>query len=181
MMNWRNIWIGVLIIIAIGGVIWSTNNGKEQQSSNKHQRDEGSQQKMQAPDFSLQTMNGKTIELKKNNGKPTLINFWASWCPPCKVEMPHIQKAYEKYGDQVNFLMVNVTAMDEVTKVKKFLKDGNYSFPVLLDQTGEVSETYQAFGLPTTYIIDQNAVIVDHIVGPMSEDQLTEIMEQISK
>lgn len=199
-MNLRNILIGVLIAIAIGGAFWSANKGQgpsmqQDPSSNKTenkpaqsqpaqgsvQRDEAPQQEMRAPNFSLQTLDGKTVELKKNNGKPTLINFWASWCPPCKVEMPHIQKAYEKYGDRVNFLMVNLTAMDDQTKVKQFLKEGEYSFPVLLDQTGEVSQMYQAISIPTTYIVDRNGVIINQIIGPMSEDQLSEIMEQISK
>ncbi|PRZ17048.1 thiol-disulfide isomerase/thioredoxin [Laceyella sediminis] len=199
-MNLRNILIGIVIAIAIGGAFWSANTGQgpsmpQDPSSNKTenkpaqsqsekgsvQRDEAPQQEMRAPNFSLKTLDGKTVEVKKNNGKPTLINFWASWCPPCKVEMPHIQKAYEKYGDRVNFLMVNLTAMDDETKMKQYLKEEGYSFPVLLDRTGEVSQMYQAISIPTTYIVDRNGIIIKQIIGAMTEDQLTEIMEQISK
>ncbi|MBA4601929.1 TlpA family protein disulfide reductase [Thermoactinomyces mirandus] len=189
-MNWRNLLIGILIVIAVGGAFWTANSGKgdspNQTTSSRTeqasvQRDESPQEKMKAPDFTLQTLDGKTVQLSKNGGKPSLINFWASWCPPCKVEMPYIQKAYEKYGNQVNFMMVNLTAMDDKAKMEQFLKEGSYDFPVLLDETGKVGEMYQAFSIPTTYIVDENGIIINHIMGAMSESQLTEIMEKISE
>lgn len=189
-MNWRNLLIGTIIVIAIGGALWTANAGKGDSSNQTDssrteqtsvQRDEAPQEEMKAPDFTLKTLDGNTVELSKNSGKPTMINFWASWCPPCKVEMPYIQKAYEKYGDQVNFMMVNLTAMDDKAKMKQFLKEGGYNFPVLLDETGEVSEMYQAFSIPMTYIVDENGIIISRIMGAMSEGQLTEIMEKISK
>ncbi len=187
-MNWKNLLIGAVILIAVGGAFWTAGKGDSQNRTDSSrteqasvQRDESPQEKMKAPDFALKALDGKTAVLSKNDGKPTIINFWASWCPPCKVEMPYIQKAYEKYGDQVNFMMVNLTAMDDKAKMKQFLKEGSYNFPVLLDETGKVGEMYQAFSIPTTYIVDENGIIISHVMGAMSDDQLTEIMEKISK
>lgn len=187
-MNWRNWLIGAVIVIAVGGALWTANSDKGDSPTDSSrtepasvQRDESPQENMKAPDFTLKTLDGKAAELGKNNGKPTIINFWASWCPPCKVEMPYIQKAYEKYGDRVNFMMVNLTAMDDKEKMEQFLKEGGYSFPVLLDETGKVGEMYQAFSIPVTYIVDENGFIIKHVMGAMSEGQLTEIMEKISE
>lgn len=192
-MNIRNILVGIFIVVAVGGIFWSiqtkqTPSGQIEEKTNPSidqqdlmQRDVAPQKNMRAPHFSLETLDGKTVALKDNQGKPTLINFWASWCPPCKVEMPHIQKAYETYDDRVNFLMVNLTAMDQINDVKNFLKNEGYNFPVLLDQTGDVGMLYQSVSIPTTFVVDQQGIIAEHIIGPMSEDQLMGIMKKIAK
>ncbi len=112
------------------------------------------------------------MELAKNGGKPSFINIWASWCPPCKVEMPHIQEAYEKYGDRVNFLMVNLTETDDLDKMKDYLSTEGYTFPVLLDEKGEVADRYGVISIPVTYAVDDKGVIIHKQMGAMTRGQI---------
>lgn len=196
---WRNAVIGAVIVIAVAGAIWvngsegkhSTSSpspsesrpapsGPDRTASPADHREERPEEGFTAPDFTLRTLDGKTVELAQNDGKPTLINFWASWCPPCKEEMPHIQKAYEKYGDRVRFLMVNLTALDDRENMERYIRRENFTFPVLLDETGEVGKRYNTFSIPQTYIVNEKGEIVRKIVGAMSKDQLEEIMRQLT-
>src|SRR5690606_25688570 len=128
-------------------------------------RDQQAAKRFQAPDFTLKTLEGEEVTLSENDGKPSIINLWASWCPPCKVEMPHIQEAYEKYGDQVHFHMVNLTSLDNKKKMKKYVKKEQFTFPILLDETGEVGEKYQAFSIPQTYVVNEKGEVIQKITG----------------
>lgn len=94
--------------------------------------------------------------------------------------MPHLQKAYEKYGDQVNFHMVNLTSLDNKDKMIDYIKDGKYTFPVLMDETGKVGEKYMAFSIPQTYIVDEKGQVIQKIMGAMTEEQLEEIMRELT-
>lgn len=197
--RWRNILVVVVILAAIGGAVWTAmdkGDSQDQASSDDKKstkatedgenkqagatRDQQSEEGFQAPDFTLKTLEGETVTLSKNDGKPSLVNLWASWCPPCKVEMPHLQKAYEKYGDQVNFHMVNLTSLDNKDKMVKYIKDEKYTFPVLLDETGKVGEEYMAFSIPQTYIVDENGQVIEKITGAMTKEQLEEIMKDLT-
>ncbi|GGA32408.1 thioredoxin [Kroppenstedtia guangzhouensis] len=202
--RWRNILIGIVILAAVAGAVWtamdksegedktatdSNEQGKagvtkEEQSGDKRKaggiREERAEEGFQAPDFTLNTLEGKKVTLSKNEGKPSLVNLWASWCPPCKVEMPHLQKAYEKYGDQVNFHMVNLTSLDNKDTMIDYIKDEKFTFPVLLDETGEVGEKYMAFSIPQTYIVDEKGQVIQKITGAMTEEQLEEIMKELT-
>jgi len=131
----------------------------------------------EAPDFELNTLDGKTIKLSDYRGKKVILNFWATWCPPCKAEMPHMQNFYEEYNDQgVEILAVNLTNMDKgVEEVQKFVDDYGLTFTIPLDEEGDAGTTYQAFTIPTSYILDEKGVITKKIVGPMDENMMKDL------
>ena len=114
-------------------------------------------------------------------GKRLILNFWATWCPPCKAEMPHMQKFYqEQKGNNIEILAVNLTTGEKNPKdVAKFVKDYGLTFPILLDSSGEIGEAYQAFTIPTSYIIDSHGIIKKKIIGPMDKEMMTELIKSI--
>ncbi len=124
-----------------------------------------------APDFTLSTLDGGSAALSDYRDSVVVVNFWASWCPPCKKEMPAIQAVASAYpADELTILGVNSTSQDDLANVQAFVTDYGLSFPILLDKTGEVSHLYQVQALPTTFFIDQEGVIQKVIYGgPLSE------------
>src|SRR3990172_7589206 len=129
---------------------------------------------LQAPDFTLQTLDGEIVTLSELRGQPVLVNMWASWCTPCKYEMPAIQEAYEEFRDQgFTVLAVNLTKKDVLSSVESFVEEHKLTFPILLDQNGRVEETYQLRGLPTSFFIDRDGIIQSVVIGgPMSKETL---------
>jgi peroxiredoxin len=122
-----------------------------------------------APDFSLKTLDGQTVTLSGLKGKAVLINLWATWCPPCRLEMPTIQTVYEKYKDRgLVVLAINFTAQDNLTSVSTFVKELKLTFPVLLDTNGDVSAiSYGMHSLPMSFFIDPQGVIRNIVFGAM--------------
>ncbi len=120
-----------------------------------------------APDFTLKTIDGKEIRLSDLKGKVVLINFWATWCPPCQREMPLFERVYRKYKDR-GFEILAISTDAEVSKVKEFIKEYKLSFPVLMDN-GEVSSLYGVQGLPTSFLIDREGKIVKIRLGEYKE------------
>ncbi len=120
--------------------------------------EEGLSKGDQPPNFELTTLDGKKVELSDYKGKKVILNFWATWCPPCKAEMPQMEKYYEKNADKENveILAVNLTSMDKgEKKIKEFVDGYGLTFPILLDAEGKIGEEFQAFTIPTTYMIHQ--------------------------
>lgn len=134
---------------------------------------------MQATDFTLPSLEGKEMSLHGEQGKVVILNFWASWCEPCQYEMPHFQAFYEGNKKNVEILAVNITNKDEVAKVKQFVADYGLTFPVLLDESGEISTRFGAFAIPTTIILNQDGAIAHEIVGPLEEAQLKELVDAL--
>lgn len=134
-----------------------------------------------APDFELTTLDGASASLSDYRGKKVILNFWATWCPPCKAEMPHMQNFYEKNKDNgIEVVTVNLTNMENSRgNINKFVEDYSLSFPVLLDEDGAIGTQYQAFTIPTSYIIDSNGIISTKIVGPMDEDMMVNLTKDI--
>ncbi|MDQ0162188.1 peroxiredoxin family protein [Aeribacillus alveayuensis] len=134
-----------------------------------------------APDFKLTTLEGRVVKLSDFKGKKVILNFWATWCPPCKAEMPHLENFYNKYHDKgIEILAVNLTNMEKGEEnIKSFVKDYGLTFPILLDVDGSVGLKYQAFTIPTSYIIDSKGVITKKIVGPMDENMMTSLTKDI--
>ncbi len=132
-----------------------------------------------APDFELETLDGEVIRLSDLQGEKVMLNFWASWCPPCKEEMPEIQKFYETYQDEINIIAVNFNEKDE--KVIEFLDEHGYTFPIPLDPGGDVGNEYGVLTLPTTYFINSEGVIQEpRHVGPMTFDFMEEMMHKLN-
>jgi cytochrome c biogenesis protein CcmG/thiol:disulfide interchange protein DsbE len=124
-----------------------------------------------APEFELPTSQGEQISLSELRGQAVIINLWASWCPPCREEMPALQKVYESYHDQgLEILAVNATTQDNLTAAVEFSNQLGLAFPILLDTEGEVSSLYRLQSLPTTYFVGRDGFIRDVVVGgPMAE------------
>ena len=134
-----------------------------------------------APDFSLGTSTGETIHLAGLRGRPVLINLWASWCAPCRAEMPALQRVYEDYQDQgITILAVNATDQDQVDKAIAFGQEYGLTFPILFDLDGSVSRQYLLRALPTSFFVDPQGIIREVVVGgPMSEALLRIRVEQL--
>lgn len=105
-----------------------------------------------APDFKLTTLDGKTVEMSKLRGKPVFIDFWATWCGPCRRALPHTQKLAEKYGKEAHILAVNLREDPET--VRAFMQQNNYNFTVPMDTTGAVGQAYRVSGIPHFVLID---------------------------
>lgn len=135
----------------------------------------------QAPDFELQTLDGKTVKLSDLRGQAVIINIWATWCPPCRAEMPALQKVYEEHREKVEILAINATNQDSLDTVQEFAQSNNLSFPILLDENGLVAESYQLRSLPTSIFIDPSGLIQEVVIGgPMSEALLQIRAEQLT-
>lgn len=134
-----------------------------------------------APDFNLQTPEGESIGLSDLRGQPVLINLWTSWCPPCRAEMPALQRVYDAYQDQgFVVLAVNATNQDSRQEALDFAQELGLTFPILLDTTGKVSGSYQLRSLPTSFFVDSQGVIQEVVIGgPMSEALLRTRVQQL--
>jgi len=124
-----------------------------------------------APDFTLETLDGSQLTLSGLRGNPVMLNLWASWCLPCRVEMPAIERVVERHRDDGLVVVgLNVTAQDSEPAARQFAKEFGLSFPIVLDRDGAVSARYELMGLPSTYFIDRQGIIREVIIGgPMSE------------
>ena len=124
-----------------------------------------------APDFTLDTLDGTKATLSELRGRIVLINLWATWCPPCRAEMPALENAYKQYKDSgVVVLGLNVTNQDSEKDIPPFVDEFGLTFPILLDRDGSVSALYQLKGLPTTYFVNREGIIRTVVVGgPMNE------------
>ncbi len=124
-----------------------------------------------APEISLLDTNGNEITLSELRGHPVIINFWATWCPPCRAEMPAMQRAYKDFEEEgVIILAVNSTNQDALPAVQQFIVEYDISFPVLYDNQGTAANTYQISSLPTTFFVGKDGVITEVVIGgPMAE------------
>ena len=126
--------------------------------------------KQKAQDFTLKSIDGKFVKLSKFQGKVVLLNFWATWCPPCRQEMPSMQKLYEKMKNE-KFQMISIN-IEKTSKenLAVFMKKNKYTFPVLMDPMDLVSSQYGIISIPTTFIIDKSGFIAKKIIGSFEWD-----------
>jgi len=125
---------------------------------------EGTQVGNQAPDFQLQNLDGQTVSLGDLRDKPVLINFWATWCPPCRSEMPYIQEIYEEWSDK-GLVVLAINIGESSSKAEGFMQSYNLSFTVLLDTKQDVAQKYNIQYIPTTFFIDKDGIIQDKMIG----------------
>lgn len=123
-----------------------------------------------APDFSLVTVDGKQVSLSQFRGKTVLVNFWATWCAPCRLEMPAIQSEFEQHSPDLVILAVNFSESAEA--VRDFQNELGFTFDPLLDTDGSIQELYQVRGYPSTYLVDPDGIIQVVHIGLMTEGQL---------
>ncbi len=134
-----------------------------------------------APDFELRSVDGKTMKLSSLRGKKVIVNFWATWCPPCRLEMPEMEKFYTKNKNEgIEILAVNLTKAEKNrADVPAFMKEFGITFPVLLDENSDVAQLYEVSSIPASFIIDTQGVIREKIVGPMTRDLMEKMLGKI--
>ena len=128
---------------------------------------------VKAPDFTVATLEGDQASLSDFKGKKVIINFWATWCGPCREEMPDMQAFYAAGNDEVEILAINV---DPQNDVKGFVEEFNVTFPVLLDTEKEVADNYKIMAYPTTYFIDEKGIIAKKHIGQITLEDLDKEM-----
>ncbi|MNW37492.1 Thiol-disulfide oxidoreductase ResA [compost metagenome] len=182
----RNRWILVGVIVCLAVVLYE-NSGQSILSrfSDKTKNSSPSEQTLSnliaentpkpgtpSPAFSLTGLDGHNYEVGGKRDKPLLLNFWASWCDPCKEEAPDLVNLYKKYGDKMDVYGVNVTAYDKLENAKKFVEEYHYTFPILLDEKEEVYRMFNGIAFPTNALIDKNGVIQEVIIGILPPEEL---------
>lgn len=164
----------LILIVALGWGIYSTVIAKPTV---------GTEVGDSAPDFTLTTLEDKKqVSLSDYKGKPVFINFWATWCPPCKEEMPDIQAFADEYGEEVEVLSINFTKFEpRKDEIPVFVKENKLRFPILMDRSGEVGEElYKVISMPTSYMIDSEGIIREKRVGPLTLKEMEEWLESVS-
>lgn len=149
-------------------------NETDQQEASVDRYKESSKIGYMAPSFELIGLDGKQYSLASLHGKPVVINFWASWCDPCKEEAPELVELYDQYKDSLEIYAVNLTKNDRVKDVHDFVETYHLNFPVLLDSKGEIAKKYNILAIPTTFFIDSDGKIVDQIIGIANNKTLKE-------
>lgn len=156
----RRLWMISLIIIAVVAGIWYLFTDRDQQRSslNKEQvqHETGVTVGKTAPVFTLSSLDGKEVQLGNLN-KPYVLNFWATWCPPCRDEIPELDQFARKYSGNIQFYAINLQESD--VKVAAFFKQNGYNIPVLLDKNGTVAQTFRVTSIPTTIVVDSQGII----------------------
>ena len=202
MKNNKTVWIMILVfVLLIGGayVLYdklgsqmdmpqlATQGGQTQDETSDNQNDTGDSedeaQNALAPDFTVYDRDGNPVKLSDYRGKPVVLNFWSSRCGPCQMEMPDFQKAYEDLGEEIHFIMVNVTdgSWDTVDSASAFIAENNYTFPVFYDPAISAASAYGVSSLPTTYFIDAEGNGVAYGMGAMDLETLMSGIDMIYK
>ncbi len=147
------------------------------------ENDASQQEKESAPDFTVYDKNDKEVNLSDFRGKPTIVNFWASWCGPCKMEMPDFEEKYHALGNEINFLMVNMTdgSRETVKIASNFIKKEDYTFPVYFDTKSDAAIAYSVYSLPTTYFIDSDGYVVAQSTGAINSETLQKGIDMIKE
>ncbi len=134
------------------------------------------------PDFLLEQPGGGTLRLSDLQGQPVLINFWATWCPPCRAEIPELVAAYERYRDE-GLVIVAVNLQESNGQVLEFAEEFGMTFPIVIDRDGDVANVWRLGGpiegIPTSYFLDETGVIRSFFYGPMTKDSLEERLADV--
>lgn len=159
------------------------NDEKEEPSNTQNNQNSNNEGLKDSIDFTLTDQYENTHKLSDYKGKTVFLNFWATWCPPCRTEMPHIEALYNEYNynnDDVVILGVAQPGGQElnVAGIKNFLKKEGYTFPVLFDESGEVFANYGIRSLPTTFMINEEGKVYGYVSGALSKDQMKSIIKQ---
>ncbi len=133
-----------------------------------------------APDFTLADLEGNPVSLSDFQGKAVFINFWATWCPPCRAEMPEIESIYQKYRDQ-DVAVIGVDLFEPEDKVREYVQRGGFSWSFVIDTTGVVTRNYGISALPTSFFLDSQGIIRAVNIGPMTERLMEDKLAQATR
>ena len=178
--TWLLAALALAVVLAGAGTLYSRLSGSVEADSLTPQtagdQEAGEEaEAVQAPDFTVYDGSGSAVQLSDYFGKPIVLNFWASWCGPCKSEMPDFDDAYAQQGEEIQFLMVNSTIGRETQeKARSYVEEAGYAFPVLYDLDGDATETYGVYSLPTTYFIDAEGDLIARASGMIGPETLQE-------
>lgn len=165
----------VAFALVIGGASGLYNKLSQDQAPDQLATQSPTQaQEISAPDFTVYDLEGKAVKLSDYFGKPIVLNFWASWCGPCQSEMPDFQEKFLEVGEEITFLMVNMTdgSRETVDIASRFIRDKGYTFPVLYDTENSAAIAYAVYSLPTTYFIDRQGKLVANASGALDKETL---------
>ncbi len=182
------------IILIVSGLVMFINGfegrldyfekpSKNEVENNQSLNNQKNNERTKALDFSLYDQYGKEHKLSDYKGKTIFLNFWATWCPPCKEEMPYIEQLYNEYNknnDDVIILgLASPNLGNEVSQsdIEKFLKDENYTFPVMFDEDGSLTYQYGINSFPSTFVIDKEGYIKQYVPGAMDKETMKQIIE----
>lgn len=174
----KTILLGVvlIIIIAASTVVYNilSKNHDAEIPQNSSSNSSSDSDKVKAVDFNVTDADGNTVSLSSQFGKPIVLNFWASWCNPCKKEMPDFQEVYEVVGNDVIFMMVNLTDGNRETqgKAQSFVDDAGFTFPIYFDKGMEAANAYRVYSIPTTYFIDEEGYLSSAFSGMLNKTKL---------
>lgn len=142
---------------------------------------EDESEKILAPDFTVYDLDGNEVHLSDFIGKPVVLNFWASWCGPCKMEMPDFNEKYLEIGEEVQFLIINMTddSRETVETASAFIAEQSYSFPVFYDTDQDAASTYGVYSIPTTYFIDADGNVIAQATGVIGAETLQQGIDMI--
>ncbi len=184
--------VGTLVVLMFNkdsdDDVITSSEGLEEQSdtveNSNAQPVEGLEQGDTPPDFELTTLDGEVYKLSDMKGKKVILNFWASWCGPCKAEMPHMQNYYETYAeeDNVEILAVNMSTQERrgMEGIEEFIDSYGLTFPIPLDEEGEAIDDYRVMTIPTTYLLNTDGTLAQKIIGPMDEKTIRTLVEQLN-
>lgn len=174
----------LMVVLIVGGTIiynlvLPKFNTSQVQTTEKSEKVET----IKAPDFYMYNKKDEKVNLSDFKGKPIVLNFWASWCGPCKYEMPYFQEVYEKYGKDVEVVMVNLNGGGNDTRVNadKFISQGGYKFPVYYDTDSDGAIKYGITAMPVTFILNEKGEIVTGRKGAVTKDFLFSEVEKLLK
>jgi peroxiredoxin len=173
-----------LAVLTVGGCLGSNRNFTSSaspagQPTSSARADVGPDVGKQAPDFTVKTLDGATLHLSDFRGSPAMINFWATWCPPCKVEMPDIEKSYQSHKGE-GLVILGIDMAEDAATVSNFVRQQNhYSWTFILDPDSKASDAYNVDGIPASFFIDRDGVIRDYKLGAMSGAELESKLSKI--
>lgn len=147
-------------------------------ADSKETAEAGNPEKIAAPDFKLMDLSGKEVSLSDLKGKRVFINFWATWCPPCKGEMPELEKLYQETKSS-DLVIIAVDLGEDKVTVQKFIEKNKYNFTVLLDAKNEAASLYGIRSIPTSYFIDKDGYIVNGKIGAMNLEEMRSYVDSI--
>lgn len=173
--------VAFLLYNKLSGSVASDQLAAEDEAQNQDEESDGQQAKVKAPDFVVYDKDGNKVGLSDYLGKPVVLNFWASWCGPCASEMPDFEEAYKERGDEIQFLMVNLTDgyQETMESATEYIQEQGFTFPVFYDTESNAANTYATYSIPMTFFIDSEGYMVARATGALDSATLKKGLDMI--